>query len=397
MLPSPKPLAKSRVRLLVALHCGFVFIGVATNLLGAILPVLLERLSLNDASGGVFLSAQFVGAFVGTLLSNRRCRAAGKLIFVVATGLWTTAIGIGGLMIYGASGPAAVGAMAFLVGFGIGLVVPTTNLIVAAAHEDERRQAAALNVLNFAWSGGAICAPLFFATTNYWQNVAWRLGVLSAGLFLLGVSLLPFFSFEAQTSKKISVVETAANLDAARFWRTRFAVLNLLLIFFSVGVENALGGWLTTYAQREIAAPVFYAAPSVAFWAMMLFGRLTVSFWLRRLSVKRLMLGNALTVIAGAALLIVAPDAIFLFVGAMLAGWGLSSVFPTALARFLAQVGKDGAEQAKFLFIGGSLGAMSASAAVGFASSVGNSLQTGLLVVLAAAIALLLAEKQIPK
>src|SRR6204780_3867854 len=47
------------------LHAGYVVAGIATTLLGPLLPVLIARWSLSDQRAGLFFTAQFCGSMVG--------------------------------------------------------------------------------------------------------------------------------------------------------------------------------------------------------------------------------------------------------------------------------------------------------------------------------------------
>src|SRR5688500_13093221 len=54
----------------ILLHAGFFVSGIATVLIGQVLPVLSQRLTLNDRQSGNFFIAQFTGSLIGTFLTN---------------------------------------------------------------------------------------------------------------------------------------------------------------------------------------------------------------------------------------------------------------------------------------------------------------------------------------
>jgi len=60
--------ARHHFLLLLLIHVGFVFIGIATTLLGVIIPALSARLNLNDAQSGAFFTVQFAGSLFGTFV-----------------------------------------------------------------------------------------------------------------------------------------------------------------------------------------------------------------------------------------------------------------------------------------------------------------------------------------
>src|SRR5580700_9640371 len=56
--------------LLILLFAGFVLSGVATTIVGPMLPVFIQRWSLDDGQAGLFSSIQFLAALGGTVVSS---------------------------------------------------------------------------------------------------------------------------------------------------------------------------------------------------------------------------------------------------------------------------------------------------------------------------------------
>src|SRR5713101_6435631 len=56
--------------LLVLLFAGFVLSGVATTIIGPMLPIFIRRWSLDDGQAGFFSTIQFLAALGGTLASS---------------------------------------------------------------------------------------------------------------------------------------------------------------------------------------------------------------------------------------------------------------------------------------------------------------------------------------
>jgi len=56
--------------LLVLLFAGFVLSGIATTIVGPMLPIFIRRWSLDDGQAGLFSSIQFLAALGGTLASS---------------------------------------------------------------------------------------------------------------------------------------------------------------------------------------------------------------------------------------------------------------------------------------------------------------------------------------
>src|SRR5256885_11917150 len=56
--------------LLVLLFAGFVLSGIATTIIGPMLPIFIRRWSLDDGQAGLFSTIQFLAALGGTLASS---------------------------------------------------------------------------------------------------------------------------------------------------------------------------------------------------------------------------------------------------------------------------------------------------------------------------------------
>lgn len=103
-------------------YAGFVIAGMATVLLGPILPMLSARWSLTDFQAGSLFATQFTGSTLGAILASHFRR--GCLLF----GYASVAAGLAAL----ALGNYAVIMLAFaLVGVGLGSATTATNLTLA--------------------------------------------------------------------------------------------------------------------------------------------------------------------------------------------------------------------------------------------------------------------------
>src|SRR5712692_5545776 len=56
--------------LLVLLFAGFVLSGIATTIVGPMLPIFIKRWSLDDGQAGFFSTIQFLAALGGSLASS---------------------------------------------------------------------------------------------------------------------------------------------------------------------------------------------------------------------------------------------------------------------------------------------------------------------------------------
>src|SRR5260370_19137746 len=66
----PERTRSRRTTLLAVLFVGFVLSGIATTIVGPMLPVFIRRWGLDDGQAGLFPSIQFLAALAGTAISG---------------------------------------------------------------------------------------------------------------------------------------------------------------------------------------------------------------------------------------------------------------------------------------------------------------------------------------
>ena len=306
-----------------AAYVSFVPIGIATVLLGPMLPTLSARWSLNYSQAGLFFPVQYVAStcavgFSGALVSWRGYR------FAMKSGLFLVAVGLAFLL----AGPKWCAALCIAAnGAGLGLAVPAANLMVAAVNPE--RRSATLNLLNFFWSTGAVACPFLVAAATKTQHIP---------LFLLCVSGFSLTVLIGIALLGSSIVEPAATLDKGpvvsliRAHAHLFSIL-ALLFFLYVGVENAFGQWMASYVKSlgTLTLATALATPSF-FYASLTIGRLLAPALFRVFNEIRLVQTGLLLACAGMAGLIFSHALPGVAASACAAGFGLSYVYPITIS-----------------------------------------------------------------
>ena len=356
------------------MHLCFVIIGATTTLLGVVLPALAGKFNFSDEQSARLFVFHAIGALLGTFVSEKLWTRIG-FFAAIALGLFASAIGVAGIELF----PAGLIALPiFLNGCGVGLTIPAINLLVTKI--EPARTAAALNLLNFSWSVGALASPIVFAAFSERSSIRFPLFCLAA-LLILFASL---FWWSRQPNIHAQTVEsaTAAESSAFKFWTHKNHVLTWLFFFVYLGAENGLGGWLSSYALRlQTDSEILWTPVLTVFWLAFLLGRLFAPLFLRVFSDELFLRLNSVLAFGGMILLLFG-GANWLFVAAPLTAFGLAPIFPTALAQFTKRTGAVGARQAKWLFVGSTLGGTFVTWLVGVIAAQTNNLANGLFVVL---------------
>lgn len=373
-----KPTQNFESGIAVAVYGGFVLTGVVTTLLGPVLPVLSSQWALTDVQAGRLFTAQFVGSLLGVSFSSLLVPRRGYRM-TLGMGYLLMALGIGGLGL----GIKDVGLFAvFGYGIGQGFAIPASNLLVS--DWNPRRRSAALNLLNFAWSAGAVVCPFYIAMADRSGHIwRWLLGLaVILGVVAVFTRLSP--------SPPRSAEDRLSSTENQKAWPKAFSFALGLLFFFYVGTETALGGWVATYAKRmdAVDAHMWQFTPSL-FWGFLLLGRATAPFFLRWLPEKKLVILDVLVATSGVVILLLAHSVIWVSIASGITGFGLSSVFPITVA-LLSFFGPQASRAAGPMFALSSLGGAVLPWLVGVASVHLGSLRLALTIPLLALLLILI-------
>ena len=361
--------------LLVLLFAGFVLSGIATTIIGPMLPIFIRRWSLDDGQAGLFSTIQFLAALGGTLASSAIAAWRGyKPALVLGYALMG-----GGLACLNANthGVALAATAAF--GLGYGLTTPGTNLSVAEL--GGAKSASLLNQLNFAWGAGAmICSVLIALALKH--NA---LSILLAGTAIFGGILVVGLSFASfglqQHEKDVNTTGTALPMIGLGI-----TIALAAMFFIYVAMENGIGIWSAEYAKRlangitgmTTLAPMF-------FYAGLTCGRGVAPLVLRRLHERKMVLGALILAAAATALLIVSRSLPLATVAVFLAGLGCASVYPIYIAWLSRWYGARAKKIGGILFALASLGGSAGPGLIGAVSQYAGSLRVGFVVPLACA------------
>ena len=343
-----------------------------TVLLGCILPRVSTQWHLLDKNAGLLLFVQFATSASGALLVRRYPRKT------LARGYGLA--GLGGMGIFLAQQRSvwlfALALAAF--GLGLGMAMTSTSMLVSRRYPD--RRGAALAILNFFWSVGAVACPLLVA--RFFP------GTSSGPIFgLLGLLVFPFIALPLVVSSHAE--ESSANpMQFGGISEARLITNFALLAFLYVGIESAVGNWISTFAIREVSwATMGSSRAAATFWAALLLGRAITPAMLTMLEERHLVGLSLAFVIGGVGLLLAAHSSVTILAGAAVTGLALAPLFPLILSLFLSQASES--RNAGWVFAVAGFGGAVLSWLAGVVSTIAGSLRIALLVPGAAALLML--------
>ena len=374
------PDSSSAKALTLAAYSSFVPIGIATVLLGPMLPTLSSRWSLNYAQSGALFTVQYVASTFAVALSGVLVAHWG-FRFAMKAGLLLMGLGVALVL----AGPKIMGVVCIGVyGGGLGLSIPAANLLVAEVNPG--RRGAALNLLNFCWSAGAVACPFLMAAAAKEHHVPLFLAAVA------GFSVLIAIGIAAMPS---SIVEPFARgqamsdgLIAIRWNATVIWMLGALFLLY-VGVENSFGGWIASYAKSlgNITPAVSLMTPSF-FYAALMLGRWIATLLLRVMDEVRLARAGLLLACVGMAGLLLSHGLPGVFWSACLSGLGLSSIYPITISLLSREFGASSSRVGSIMFTLSNVGGGLFPWMVGVSSNHFGTLKAGLAVPLLGAAAM---------
>jgi FHS family glucose/mannose:H+ symporter-like MFS transporter len=370
-MPSPaKPVPS-----LLFMNAAFVLAGLATFLLGPILPILIAQWHLTDQQAGLLLLAQFTGATLGGATVSRRLPQAfrsgltaafvGFLFFGFAHSLLTACLGL------------------MLGGLGVGRIIASVNIIAGARFATHT--GSALARLNISFSLGCLLSPLLAASLTTRVALPQLLVALAVCSFVL--SLLVFLELDTAPIPEASAAPAPVSILNIPFF------LFVAILFFYGGLETCLSAWLTTFALRyghtsgQPASLVLSQYTLVLLLCGLTAGRALATWLLKTIPEVTLLRIALVLTIAMAAALALAHSALVLAAEAILLGVCLAPIFPAAFALYMAR--KPSARQAALVLAASGLGAAAIPWLMGVVSTHAHSLRLALTLPVAAALTLL--------
>lgn len=305
-----------RTSLLVTINaCMFVF-GIVLLLMGSLLPTL----KFSNARSGSLGSFPLIGILIATALVGPILDKLGaKAALAVALALIASALAaIPSLGSY-----AAIAFAAFVYGLGAGVLNAATNTLVSGLSASGR--GAALNLLGFSFSLGALAVPLLMSLTRGRFSSATVLYILAAASAVILLSVL-LQEFPAPTQASTPLRSLLKVLRHPLVW------LFGALLFFESCDENCMFVWTGKVAQDLLhSSPQRAELVLLGLSAALGAGRLLAVLWLKWIGSRNTVLLSAGVTIAGAITVLSSATFVGVATGFCVIGFGLSAIFPTIL------------------------------------------------------------------
>lgn len=300
----------------------FFVAGIATVMLGPLLPALINRWHIQDAQAGTLFTTTFAGQLCGAWFATRNLRASM---------LYGACISAAGCAFMGWADFNIAHVALFCVGLGLGAGLTAGNVISGIAIPSARTRLIAL--LNMTWGLGAISCSLLVRACGA-SRVRLFFCVLASCLALSAV-----FAIILPRDKKVAPAARGDEDAKIKMPLWPLLLFSAAMLLF-VGVENALGGWLPSYGVRTSSA-LLASSIALYFWVAEMSGRLLLAVLIDLFGEASLYRGSVALLIVAEGVLIITKH---LSTGGVIAltlfcGLALAPIYPLILSFFLARTG----------------------------------------------------------
>ena len=297
------------------------FTGVGSTMLGPFLPRLLVLWPIQDRQAGMLVASLFLGSFSGTISMSQqldRCLRRGALAACMGC------LGFAAAAHFRNGFGAALVAL-LLMGFGMGQLMSSINLLVGGAPPAQRVRQLAL--LGAAWCAGAVLSPSISTVLLRGISPSLRL-VLLAFLFLLPLSALRQTAWGGR--------ETAFEHGGdSRGLLANGVFLCTLMFLIYGGIEASISAWTPLFATRYAAGPIAASQWILSlFWSGLILGRMALGASSGS-GTKSLVYGTAGASVLLLLWLTLSGSFIRIAIGTVLLGGCVSPLFPLLLATTL--------------------------------------------------------------
>ena len=361
----------SSKKLFGGLYYTFFANGFTALVISAVLPSVIDTYGLSYEMAGTILSLIAVGNLVATYVSGFLADRFGLKATIVVL---STFVGVGYLGLLLTSSKLLLCVFAVMIGITRGAISNINNYVI---NNESNGKPKFLNYLHTFYAVGAFLSPLFISLLMSVLD-SWKAAV--AGSLVIAFSIvavyqvIPISNQRAVAAKKketSSVIPSQAGslsqvdagsarggdpasgrmsggsdkvtgrfsrLAEGRSGRTRTThgmvfYLSCVVLFFYVGAENAINGWLVTYLTSEnlVSTGVAQALLS-GVWLIMIAGRLICAALSEKVSKTLIVFVCSLGATATFSVFLISTNPLIITISLVGVGFFLSPLYPTIIS-----------------------------------------------------------------
>lgn len=336
-------------------YFGFFLNGFLLLSIGAIMPDLIKNLSLSFSTAGFLLSmysfGNLIAYFVFPIIAEKvTSKKAIRLFLILVPLAFLT------MYFFKNDIKNVLWLIYLIIGLGMGSVPIVSSNIINDLSKDE---VVGMNILHTTFAIGALSAPFSIVLLKNsglnFDQVILFLAVTMGFMWLLFSSI----NFDYITLKEDDIRGDSKNLDL-------YFISIAIVLFFYLGIENTINGWLMTYLQNlNVLSETFSASMVSLTWVMIMVGRVFTIFASKKVKGPKLVIIYSLGVAAMILSLIFTRKPAFIAFTILALGFFLAGIFPTSVSNAAAYT-RNNTKRLSILFISSSIGGMVTPQIVGW-------------------------------
>ena len=315
---------KYNKNLVFAVAClGMCFFGVATIVLGSILPQLTAKLGFDNLQAAALVTFMPLGSLTGSLFFGPVVDRYGHKIMLILSST-VLLLGLQGVALF--NEVILLQMSIFLIGLGGGILNGETNAL-ASDISTEKEKGARLSLLGVFYGVGAISIPVLLRMLSSYYDYNEILHGL--GLFMvMAIIIAMIVRFPAPKHAKGFPYK-----QGVKMFKDKGLLLLSLILFFQSGIEVCCSTWTTTYFNQvtEITPAQGLTALTCMILGLTL-SRIVLTIVYKYVTQEKVLPLSLIIGIIGFLLLGNSPEYWRAYVGMFCIGAGLAATFPTVLS-----------------------------------------------------------------
>lgn len=318
--------------------------GMVTVSLGLLMPHMMASFSMDYTQGGSMIFFMLLGgviasAFAGVLvnrLGEKTLIFLGALCIIAGYSImiFTNNINIIYLLLY-------------VVGTGTGIFNIALNSVVANVSNNDHKK---INMLHTFYAVGALWMTLFAAAITYY-HLPWKLFLY----MVISFTVLCIILFSKVTVAHHEEKIESKNNNFSFFKRPYFYIF-LTLMFFYVGSEIAINGWIVTFLnEKSIVSNAASNYVLTILWALVILGRYINRHIKKSITLESRIMVCSLVIMASYLFLINTSSIVGLVISVIVLGLSMSAFYPNIIANTSEKI-KDNATALGLIMSFGGLG-----------------------------------------
>lgn len=302
-------------------YYAYFVCGMLTLILGAVMPMILTEYNLGYDKGGMLLSFHSMGNLLASFFTGMIAIYLGRKNTIVL--LSSAAVFVfGGIVL--AKSPAVLMVMFLLTGISRGSIGNINNSLINDLVDGNPGP---LNLLHTFFAIGAFVAP-FLTSWYITMGLGWKYTMATMGvLSVIMVVVYGKLKIDNNTGK---IADNKASFD---FLKNINYYIAGGIVFFFVGTETAINGWLVTYLQNTGLASTSLAQTFLSIlWIVIIIGRLFCAYISQRVDKKMILVASSFGTLVFFALFMLSSST-WTIAGCIIGlGFCLAGIFPTTVA-----------------------------------------------------------------